>query len=118
MFNEERMVLDRCVECGKGVAIGEKIVLIYEDSFGKYWAHNGECSTSYSKSLADPKDMKRGFIIGICGRCAKPVRRKDEFEVGRTRLGNMTHEDFLTTIPQKDAIDFMHTKCADEAFSS
>ena len=119
MFNEERMVLDRCIECGKEVAIGEKVVLIYEDSLGKYWAHVGECFTSHSKSLADPEDMKRGFIIGICGRCGKPVRDEELYVAERLR-GLDEYAEYMgcTTFPRGEDIGFHHKECPDKVDKS
>ena len=114
MFNEERMGLERCIECREEIQVGDKMVLIFEDRFGKNWVHAGECFVNYSKSLTDSKEIECGEIIGICDICTKPVRQKDDFEISRTAFGAKAQDIFFTTIPQNDAISFTHVKCIDE----
>ena len=114
MFNEEHMGLERCIDCRKEIQVGEKTVLIFEDRFGKNWVHAGECFVNYSKSLTDPKEVERGEIIGVCDFCTKPVRQKDKFDILRIESGIVARDSFFTTIPQNDAISFMHAECIDK----
>ena len=114
MFNEERMGLERCIECREEIQVGDKMVLIFEDRFGKNWVHAGDCFVNYSKSLTDSKEIERGEIIGVCDFCTKPVREKDKFEISRMGLGGTAQDSFFTTIPQNGAISFMHAECIDE----
>ena len=104
------MTLNICTECGKKIRVGEKMNLIYRDDIKKYWTHAGKCYSNYLKLLLDPKEAKRGAVIGFCGACEKPVREKDKFGVARIEFV-LSKLILFRSFPKKSNIYFFHKKC-------
>jgi hypothetical protein len=92
----------------------EENILLHENSFHAFYVHSGKCLAEYNKLLTEPAAVRRGFIIGICTECGKPVRCNDRFVVSRICLPTDDKEDKYhdnTTLPSKDTINFIHNKC-------
>jgi len=126
MYDETLMTLNNCIECDKKIGPNEKMALIYKSKYGDLCVHAKECFAKYKKLLYSPEGIKDGIIIGICGWCAKPVRMRQEYYVGRTGVeghkvnGQEKLHDFNTTFPSEEnghMVDISHKKCSDAANS-
>ena len=120
MSNEEYPVEGTCVECRKEVKAAEKGILLLRHYIAVHCIHRGKCSRGYKKKwLTGREAIKRGYILGICCYCGKPVRDKELYVAERLlRIGpgDGGYSEYLgsTTIPPGDEVVFQHKECLDK----
>ena len=119
MSNEERSVAGTCVECGKVAEAPEKGVLLCEYYQSAHCLHKGKCARGYERKwLTGREAIRRGYILGVCVHCGKPVRDKELYVAERLlRIGGWDEwSEYLgcTTLPRSDEVVFQHKECLDK----
>ena len=111
----------RCMECKKNIEVKEngRGVLFYTDFFRVYWIHKGKCLREYTKKwLTGCEAKKRGYVLGFCYLCEKPVRTGDIYIANRVspQCHWSANEEnmFFTTFPSREDIGFQHRECFDK----
>ena len=111
----------RCMECKKNIEVKEngRGVLFYTDFFRVYWIHKGKCLREYTKKWFTGGEAKeRGYVLGFCYHCEKPVRAGDHYIINRMPPQAMWNDYvenlFYTTFPSREDIGFQHKECLDK----
>jgi len=118
MSNEERLAWGTCAECGKEVKPTKEAVLLCEHYNSAHCLHKGKCLRGYKRKwLTGREAIKRGYILGVCYYCGRPVRDKDLYVAERLHQGPFDeYEEYLscTTIPRSVEVAFQHKECLDK----
>ena len=129
MSNEERFAWGTCAECGKEVKPTKEAVLLCEYYQGYHYSgyrdesahclHKGKCLRGYKRKwLTGREAINRGYILGICYHCGKPIRDKELYIAKRLiRMEECDeYSEYLSyvTIPIENEVVFQHKECLDK----
>lgn len=119
MNKDDKKDPEMCIVCLKEFKDWEdkEFVCIGEDRseyIEPIYTHTGDCTKQYKEAMESDASKEKGYILGMCGWCYKPVRSKEKYSIWRRIPRGQSQLWIYTNYPKWEELIFAHEGCAQE----